>query len=185
VLVPFALVALWRRDRPATSLLIALFVAVFGLAATWWSWQGGWSWGPRLVIPGVALVLVALGPWIGASRTRLRLAGALFALGFVISFSAVLAPPGRQLLDDARGTDGPQIVRQYGVVPELTERSIHAAGDRSARDGDYRRYLAPWQAGLVRRVGGWTVWPAALVTLLLLAALLSVGAGLTRRPRGA
>ena len=122
VLVPFALIALWRRDRPTAALLLALFVAVFGLAATWWSWQGGWSWGPRLLIPGVALLLVALGPWIGAARARLRLAGALFALGFVVSFSAVLAPPGRQLLDDARGTDGPQIVRQYGVVPELTER---------------------------------------------------------------
>jgi hypothetical protein len=181
VLVPFALVALWRRDRPTSSLLIALFAAVFGLAATWWSWQGGWSWGPRLVIPGVALVLAALGPWIGASRRRLRLAGALFALGFAISFAAVLAPPGRQLLDDARGTDGPQIVRQYGVVPELTERSIDAAHDRSARDGDYRRYLSLWQANLVRHVGGWAVWPAALITLILLAALMAVTTGLTRR----
>ena len=180
VLVPFALVALWRRDRPTAALLLALFAAVFGLAATWWSWQGGWSWGPRLVIPGVALLLVALGPWIGADRARLRLAGALFALGFVVSFSAVLAPPGRQLLDDARGTDGPQIVRQYGVVPELTERSIDAAGDRSARDADYRRYLSLWQANLVREVGAWTVWPAALLTLILLAALRSVTGGLTR-----
>ena len=185
VLVPFALAALWRRDRPAAALLLALFAAVFGLSATWWSWQGGWSWGPRLVIPGVALLLAALGPWIGAARARLRLAGALFALGFVVSFAAVLAPPGRQLLDDARGTDGPQIVRQYGVVPELAEHSIDAAGDRSARDADYRRYLALWQANLVRQVGGWTVWPAALITLILLAALRSVTAGLTRRLRRA
>ncbi len=185
VLVPTALVALWRRDRPATALLIGLFAAVFGLAATWWSWQGGWSWGPRLVIPGVALVLVALGPWIGASAMRLRVAGALFAIGFVLSFSAVLAPPGAQQLDRARGTDGPQIVRQYRIVTQLTERSVDAAGDRSARDGDYRGYLAVWQANLVRQVGGWAVWPAALVTLLLLAALLRVGAGLRRRTHGA
>ena len=97
----------------------------------------------------------------------------------------MLAPPGRQLLDDARGTDGPQIVRQYGVVPELTERSIDAADDHAARDGDYRRYLALWQANLVRQTGGWAVWPAALVTLLLLAALAAVSAGLTRRLRRA
>ncbi len=185
VLAPFALVALWRRDRPTAAWLVALFVAVFGLAATWWSWQGGWSWGPRLVIPGVVLLLVGLGPWIGAGRARLRLAGALFALGFVISFSAVLAPPGRQLLDEARGTDGPQIVRQYGVVPELTENSIDAAGDLAARDGDYRRFLALWQANLVRQTGGWAVWPTALVTLLLLVALASVSADLRRRVRRA
>lgn len=185
VLVPAAFVALWRRDRPTAVLLGALFVAVFGLAATWWSWQGGWSWGPRLVIPGVALALVTLGPWIGASATRLRAAGALFAIGFVVSFSAVLAPAGAQLLHDTPGADGPQIVRQFRDVPALAERSIDAAHDRSARDGDYRRYLALWQANLVRQAGAWAVWPAVLITLILLAALLSVTRGLTRSVRAA
>ena len=61
VLVPFAFVTLWRRARVTAALLLALFAVTFVLAATWHSWQGGWSWGPRLVIPGVALVLVALG----------------------------------------------------------------------------------------------------------------------------
>ncbi len=129
VLVPLALVALWRRQRALVALLLALFAATFVLAATWWSWQGGWSWGPRLLIPGVAVVLAALGPWIGTSRSRLRLAAALFALGFVLSFSAVLAPAGAQLLGRAPGTDGPQLVRQYRVLPQLTRRSIDAAGD--------------------------------------------------------
>lgn len=183
VLVPVALLALWRRDRAVVVLLLGLFAATFVLAATWWSWQGGWSWGPRLLIPGVALVLVALGPWIGADGARLKLVAALFALGFVLSFSAVLAPAGTQLLDRANGADGPQIVRQYRELPQLTERSIDAAGDRSARDGDYRRYLAVWQANLVREVGAKGAVPALLGTLLLLAALLAVATPLRRRLR--
>jgi len=150
----------------------------FVLAATWHSWQGGWSWGPRLVIPGVAVVLVALGPWIGASRRRMALAGALFAIGFVVSFSAVLAPPGMQLIDRAPGTVGPQIVRQYRELPRLTENSIDAAGDRRARDGDYRRYLSLWQANLVRQVGGGAVLPALVLTLAMLALLLRAARGL-------
>ena len=178
VLVPFAFIALWRRARLTAALLLSVFAVTFVLAATWHSWQGGWSWGPRLVIPGVALVLVALGPWIGTSRRRMQLAGALFALGFVVSFSAVLAPPGMQLIDRKPGTVGPQIVRQYRELPRLTENSIDAADDRAARDGDYRRYLSLWQANLVRQVGGGALLPALLVTLLGLAALLRMSRGL-------
>jgi hypothetical protein len=183
VLLPLALLALWRRDRAITTLLLALFAATFVLAATWWSWAGGWSWGPRLLIPGVALVLVALGPWIGTSAMRRRLATALFALGFVLSFSAVLAPAGAQLLDRRPGTDGPQIVRQYRELPRLTEHSIDAATDRTAREDDYRRYLAPWQPNLVREFGTAAVLPAVLGTLALLAALLWIAAPLRRQMR--
>ena len=71
----------------------------------------------------------------------------------MVSFSAVLAPPGMQLIDREPGTVGPQIVRQYRELPRLTENSIDAADDRAARDGDYRRYLSLWQANLVRQVG--------------------------------
>jgi len=185
VLVPLALLALWRRDRVTTGLMVALFAGVFVLAATWWSWMGGWSWGPRLLIPGVALVLVALAPWIGDNATRYKLTAALFALGFVLSFSAVLAPPGAQLLDRAPGTDGPQIVRQYRELPQLVERSIDAADDPSARDGDYRRYLAPWQPNIVRELGTTGALLALVGTLALLAALLWVGVGLVRQTRPA
>jgi hypothetical protein len=180
VLLPFALVALWRRDRAITTLLLALFAATFVLAATWWSWAGGWSWGPRLLVPGVPLVLVALGPWIGTSATRCRVVTALFAVGFVLSFSAVLAPVGAQLLDRRSDADGPQIVRQYRELPRLTEHSIDAATDRSAREDDYRRYLALWQPNLVREFGLAGVLPAVLGTLALLAALLWVAAPLRR-----
>ncbi|HEV2786036.1 MAG TPA: hypothetical protein VGV67_06585 [Solirubrobacteraceae bacterium] len=185
VLVPPALVALWRRDRRTVLLLASLFAATFALAATWWSWQGGWSWGPRLLIPGVALVLVALGPWVGTNAARAQLAAALFALGFVLSFPAVLAPAGTQLLDRDPRADGPQIVRQYRELPQLTERSIDAASDRSARDDDYRRYLAIWQANLVREVGAKGAIPALLGTLLMLAALVWVAASLRRSLRPA
>jgi len=183
VLVPLALAALWRRDRATAALLPALFAVTFVLAATWWSWTGGWSWGPRLLVPGVALVLVALGPWIGTSTTRWRLAAALFALGFVLSFSAVLAPAGTQLLDRRPGTDGPQILRQYRELPGLAERSIDAATDRTARGDDYRRYLAPWQPNLVRELGPAGVLTAVLGTLALLAALMWIAAPLRRQMR--
>ena len=52
VLLPFALAWLWRRERVTAGLLLAIFTVTFVLAATWHSWEGGWSWGPRLLLPG-------------------------------------------------------------------------------------------------------------------------------------
>jgi len=179
VLVPAAVVALWGRDRDrdvrlTIALALALFAGAFVLAAKWHSWMGGWSWGPRLVIPGVAVLIALLAPWIGEHATRLRVTAALFAVGFALSFSAVLAPTGAQLLDGTRGADGPRIVRQVAELPALTRRSVRTAGDNSARDDDQRRYLAVWQAGLVRQVGPAGIVPAIAGTLALLAALMWV-----------
>jgi hypothetical protein len=176
VLVPLAAAALWRsgRSRRATVVLVlAVYAATWVLAATWWSWQGGWSWGPRLILPGVVVALALVAPWIGSSATRLRVAGGLFALGFALSFAAVLAPAGMQQLERPHD-DGPQLVRQYTALPQLTRRSLHAARDRTARADDYRRYLAVWQAGIVRQFGVWGLVPAIAGTLVLLAALVAV-----------
>lgn len=184
LLVAPAAVTLWRRGQRATvAFVVALFAAVFGLAATWWSWMGGWSWGPRLILPGVVVLLALLGPWIGARAGRMRVTAALFGIGFVLSFSAVVAPAGAQLLDRRAGVDGPQVVRQYADLPDLWRSSVDAADDPGARDADYRRYLALWQANAVRKLGIVGLIPAVLGTLLLLAALLAVARSLPRRLR--
>jgi hypothetical protein len=177
VLVVPALAALWRRDRTVAGLLVASFATTFALAATWHSWMGGWSWGPRLLIPGVVLVLVALGPWIAASARRMRLAGALFAAGFLISIAAVIAPPGAQFIDRPSGTDGPEIVRQVTELPNLAQNSVEAIDDRDASD-DYRLYLGVWQAGITRELG-WPGVPLALLgTTVLVVALVRAGRAL-------
>jgi len=128
-------------------------------------------------------VLGLLAPWIAERTERVRLAAALFAVGFVLSFSAVLAPAGAQLLDRRPGTDGPQIVRQYAKLPGLSRNSVDAADDPKARDADYRRYLALWQANAVRKLGKGGLIPAVLGTLLLLAALIAVARPLVRELR--
>ena len=184
VLVPLAVAALWRRQRAVVVFVLAICAAAWGLAATWWSWQGGWSWGPRLIIPAVVLALALVAPWIGTSAVRLRAAALLFAAGFALSFAAVLAPAGTQQLERPH-SDGPQLVRQVTVLPQLTRRSVRAARDTASRGDDYRRYLALWPAGIVRQFGPWGLLPALLGTLLLLAATVLVGRPLGPRLRRA
>jgi hypothetical protein len=65
-------VALWRRDRAATALLVGLMAARVLLYARWSDWPGGIAWGPRFLMPAVGpFALLAV---YGVSRIpRLRL----------------------------------------------------------------------------------------------------------------
>jgi hypothetical protein len=98
----------------------------------------------------------------------------MFAVGFAISISAVIAHSGVQHFDTAAGADGPQIVRQVREIPHLARNSIEAADDPDARNKDYRRYLSLWQANAVRQFGKAGFLVGALGTIALLAALLWV-----------
>jgi hypothetical protein len=52
VLLPFALLRLWREDLPVCVLLGGNLAITFVMIATWFAWHGGLCWGPRLLLPG-------------------------------------------------------------------------------------------------------------------------------------
>ena len=90
-------VALWRRDRAATALLVWLMVDRVLLYSRWSDWAGGVSWGPRFLMPAVGpFALLAV---YGVSRIpRLRPAlrvpavaavAALVVAGGVVSVASV------------------------------------------------------------------------------------------------
>jgi hypothetical protein len=80
-------VALWRRDRAATALLVVLMAARVLLYARWSDWAGGVSWGPRFLMPAVGpLALLAV---YGVSRI-LRLRPALRVPGVVAVAALVM-----------------------------------------------------------------------------------------------
>jgi 4-amino-4-deoxy-L-arabinose transferase-like glycosyltransferase len=90
-------VALWRRDRAATALLVVLLAARVLVYARWSDWAGGVSWGPRFLMPAVGpLALLAV---YGVSRIlRLRpgpravgvlAVAALAVLGGVVNVASV------------------------------------------------------------------------------------------------
>src|SRR5512138_3141026 len=87
--LPFALWHLWRLHRWAFLLIAGNFVVTFATAAMWFAWHGGWSWGPRLLIPGLIPAIAAVGPWLDRS-SRERIVALLFFSGFVVSFPALI-----------------------------------------------------------------------------------------------
>ena len=60
-------------------------------------------------------------------------------------------------------------------LPDLTQNSVEAVDDDEAGDGDYRRYLAVWQATAVREFGWVGVALAVLGTAVLATALVRAG----------
>jgi 4-amino-4-deoxy-L-arabinose transferase-like glycosyltransferase len=90
-------VALWRRDRALTVLMLVLVAARVLFFSRWSHWYGGVTWGPRLLMP--AVVPLALLAVYGVSRiprlpVALRIpaatgAAALVVVGGVVSLASV------------------------------------------------------------------------------------------------
>jgi hypothetical protein len=151
VLFPFALRSLWTRDRTATWLIGGNLVVVFLITAAWPAWDGGWSWGPRLLLPGIVPALPAIAPWLDrGGRGRRVIVAVLVALGFLVSAPAVLVSSRAQLLAHPPER-GPDVIRQYELVPDtvaFTLRHLQAEGVRS------ERYVDLWQIRAIRLAGG-------------------------------
>jgi hypothetical protein len=124
LLLPLALWELWRRNRPASVLITGNLAITLVTAALWFAWHGGWSWGPRLLLPGVIPAIAAIGPWI-ATRPRQRVAALLLAGGLAISFPALIVSTQAQQLEvppvppethflDTQPLSSPSVPRQFG-----------------------------------------------------------------------
>ena len=166
-----------RRRRLALGLLIGNATVTLVTTATWWSWMGGWSWGPRLLLPGLLPLLVVLGPWLtttartGAGASRHTAApveagsapgrrgahwpvpafAVLCLAGLAVSAPTLLVSPQAQLLDRPVPEPGPSIVRQYALVASR----ISALRDPAdpVTGGDQKKLVPVWQVALAREAG--------------------------------
>ncbi|WP_354699240.1 hypothetical protein DSM112329_04950 [Paraconexibacter sp. AEG42_29] len=201
LLVPWGVRTIWRTAgsssnsggrelrRSAVVLLVANALLTLLTAATWWSWMGGWSWGPRLLLPGLIPVLVVLGPWLTQAtagrtlRTTLvrswpgRAFAVACAAGFAVSASTLLVSPQAQLLDRPVPDPGPSISRQYAMVGSRLDALADPADP--VKGGDQKRLVPVWQVALARESGTKLYLVGALGT----AALVLLGAVGARRLR--
>ena len=122
ILVVLGSIRLWTaRNRFVVVLTLTNLLVFFVLSATWHSWEGGWSWGPRLLLPGVIPTVLLLSP---LSRKERRVGIALLAAGFVVSASTIVVSTRAQQLDHPLPSVGPSILRQYQLVPSVTRYTV-------------------------------------------------------------
>jgi hypothetical protein len=77
--------AFFQRHRAEAILCLVLIVENLLWTASWWSWFGGWSWGPRLLVPTIPLWLLPAAFLLQKVQSRRRLY--VFAL---VTFIAIL-----------------------------------------------------------------------------------------------
>jgi hypothetical protein len=110
-------------DRIASGVAAAGF---FGANLFWWSWDGGFGWGPRLLAPALALSI----PWL-AGRTR---SWRLAAVGLAVI---------------GLGVNGPSYLLDYGRIYSVV---VSRAGDARPLGPAVPVHLDPAAPGNVHRL---------------------------------
>jgi SAM-dependent methyltransferase len=163
LLLPFAFGKALRENPVATALIAGYGAITFLLTATWFAWHGGWSWGPRLLLPAVLLSVVLLGPWMTTTARR-RLAVATFVAGFLVSFPALIVSTQTQQLEtapvppethflDTQPLASPSILRQAELIAPVARYSIEHRYEGKGDGRNYLRFLSLWQFGATRELG--------------------------------
>ncbi len=90
---PFLLLSFAFFGRFIKKWRIAGFTAAFVLVvallffSSWWAWYGGWSWGPRFLVPLLPMLIIPLGIFFQRMTSRFSLT--VFGLFLLFSFVAV------------------------------------------------------------------------------------------------
>jgi hypothetical protein len=185
IVLPLGLWALKRRGRTELAALMAAIVLVGFLAAASWSvWYGGWTWGPRLLLPALIPILPVLAVWICGSARNRRVVLALALAGALVSLPAVIVPTTAQQ-NETSEQRGPTVTRQYELIGPSIRNTWERLPPAGASLGTHPRYLYLWQVSVRRELGPGGAIVAALLSLLLLAAAVVSGSLLWRAIRRA
>lgn len=79
----------WRRMPPLAAFLALAWGSALIVFGAWWAWDGGWCWGPRLIVPLLPLSLLPLALLPPGHSWRWALGGLLLA-GAAINAAGVL-----------------------------------------------------------------------------------------------
>ena len=90
LLAPWGWVRLAVQRRREAALFAAISIVWLLVHAGWWTWHGGWSWGPRFLVTIMPFLILPLGAlWMDARREARWAIIALAVLGFAVELGGV------------------------------------------------------------------------------------------------
>jgi hypothetical protein len=90
VLAPVGLWIMRRSQRGEAALIAGAALTYVSLFAKFYNWGGGWSWGPRYLMPIVPLLMVPVARAAAATRAWRYAGAALFIAGLLVNGVGVL-----------------------------------------------------------------------------------------------
>jgi hypothetical protein len=132
------------RRAPHLALVAGVFFGFLGLHAVWGQWQGGWSWGPRLLLPAVPGLVAA------AALAPRRVLTAAAVVGFVVNAPLLVSSYQRYTAFAAdRGVSAHAQVWSFADAPLLNAWGSAAAQIDTATRSDVRALVR--EAGVDER----------------------------------
>lgn len=114
----------WRERRAEAALYASIAAIVLVQNAKWWSWWGGWVWGPRMLVPLLPFAILGLGPLLRSSAAARAAAWALGALGLgvallgsLVDFNPYLVEIHARYEREGRGNADPDIYWSLSTSP--------------------------------------------------------------------
>jgi hypothetical protein len=66
----FCLLRLRKQHPDLVVFVVAMLLTPVCFYASWWTWHGGWSWGPRFLVPALPFLLLPVGYVLAQSISR-------------------------------------------------------------------------------------------------------------------
>ena len=190
-----SLLGWWRFFRQyawEASFFMTLVLMNLLFMGSWWAWNGGWCWGPRLLVPLIPLWLLPLAFWLH-SILRLRIAMLVIIVSIVAQLPGVLI----KMQQVPAIKDRVYTVKEYPFAPSdykaawifllhklnNTEEvySVSDFGIEGNREFNFKEYdtyqgFNIWTEQMARHFNKpfirWLLLPGVLMVLYLLAALI-------------
>lgn len=121
----FGLRSFFRKNPPFTTAILVIAASKIIILSKWFSWQGGWCWGPRLLLPVLPLLLLPLfevfEKWQTYRRgTRILLSG-IIVCGFLSQIPGVMVSPNKYHNDIWGMMQGE--MNEFLFIPQLSHLS--------------------------------------------------------------